>query len=139
MTWSNRPGRAGEGEVMSAAVIAQGSPATGDDMDVQDLDVVSFAFTHTRVAATSVEWWYEGTLDGTAWFRLPVNPDVGTPPNVTVANGEKTRTWVTGQEQWVDPNVDVRGLRGIRPVVDSTAGTTDAMTIYAYGEGAKSR
>lgn len=139
MTWNNRPGRAGEGEVMSAAVIAQDSPATGENMDVQDLDFVSFAFSHTRVAATSVEWWYEGTLDGTAWHRLPVNPDASSPPDITQNKGEKTRAWVLGEEKWIDPNVNVTGLRGIRPVVDSTAGTTDEMSVYAYGEGAKSR
>jgi hypothetical protein len=108
-------------------------------MDVQDLDFVSFAFTHVRVAATSVEWWYEGTLDGTAWHRLPVNPDTSSPPNIDQAKGEKSRAWVLGEEQWIDPNVNVTGLKGIRPVVDSTAGTTDTMTIYAYGEGRKSR
>ena len=139
MTWSNRPGRAGEGQVMDAAVIAQDSPATGADMDVQNLDFVSFAFNHTRVAATSVEWWYEGTLDGTTWHRLPVNPDTSSPPDIEQQVGEKTRTWVSGKEQWIDPNVNVTGLKGIRPVVDSTAGTTDEMTIYAYGEGQKSR
>ena len=136
MTWSNRTGRAGEGEVMDATVIAQDTPAVGDNMDVQTLDAVSFAFSHTRVAATSIEWWYEGTLDGSTWHRLPVNDDAGTPPGVTVANGEKTRAWVTGTEQWIDPNVNVRGLRDIRVAVDSTAGTTDTMSVYAYGEGA---
>jgi len=139
MPWTNRVGRAGEGLVMDAAVIAQDTPATGANMDVQNLDYVSFAFTHVRVAATSVEWWYEGTLDGTTWHRLPVNPDASSPPNITQNKGEKTRAWVTGEEQWIDPNVNVTGLKGIRPVVDSTAGTTDEMSIYAYGEGAKSR
>lgn len=136
MAWTNKNKR-GNGQVMTAAVVATGVPVTSDDMYVGILDRLSLFFTLTRVAATSVEWWLEGSYDGVSWFRMPAILDEGTPPGVTHADGEHTRAQAVSGS-WAHTNIEVTGLHSVRVVVDTTAGTTDTMDVFGYGEALSS-
>lgn len=137
-SWENKGG-IGFGLVMEDAVIEADTPATGIAMDVGALDFVSFGLELTYVAATSTEWWFEGSPDGTNWYRLPVNEDTSVPPDVTMDNGEFTWARAAGKDSWAHPAFRVTALKQIRIVVDSTAGTTDTMSVQAYAEAISSK
>ena len=83
-------GSVGRGTIVEAETVATGVPKTGVAMDVATLDFVSFEFDLTRVAATSIEWWMLGSVDGVVFTRVPVVNTVSG-NDLVHADGENTR------------------------------------------------
>lgn len=131
MAWTWKTGQ-GSGLVVDDETIADSAPKKSIVMDVATLDYVSFLFSTTRVDHTAIRWWFEGSWDGTTFARIQIEEDTQD-ASVGLLAGKYLKT-SSSSVTFVHRNYHVTGIKALKLVVESIAGSTDKISVWGYGE-----